>query len=157
MLMLTFGAEIWLQPMGQAALQRPAGSNTDTFPGRLKLTFSLPSDKCCTFCSLTNCSAETNKLCFPRSITQKTFTSFCRRAAELHSASISHALFHKDIHQACSPSTHVQPSRWQLIKGTTCTAQPACQGCQSSARRDNDLTITGLIGIPRTFLVSSSL
>lgn len=40
----------------------------------------------------------------------------------------------------------------KLIKAPACTAQPACQACQSSwqCQRDYDLTITRLIGIRRT-------
>lgn len=110
---------------------------------RVPLTFSLPSDKCCTFCSsLTDCASGINRVEQKRK-QKKTFTSFWR----FNLPQFFTLCFRKKKKQE---SAHVQPSRWQLIKAPACTAQPACQACQSSERRDNDLTITGLIGIRRT-------
>lgn len=153
MLMLTFGALIWLQPMRRTEPQWP--NALVCVCQRVPLTFSLPSNKCCTFCSsLTDCTSGINRV--EQEKKHSLHSDGEQRRFNLPQF-LNLCFTKKRKHEFCSPSTsifapsaHVQPSRWQLIKAPACTAQPACQACQSSERRDNDLTITGLIGIRRT-------
>lgn len=129
----------------------------------LQLTFCPSWDNGHTFCSSltdklhcrkpTNCASEINRM------EQKYSTNSLHsvRAVKLYSAPFSQPLFQPKNytsslhpHLALALSAYMYLSCWQLIKGSTCTAQPACQACQSSEWRDNDLTISSLIGIQRT-------